>query len=185
MTWRGNSAMSSVKTWYKFSRPMWPNCGRGRTLADTHGAGAWVATGRRPWPARGPTHAGTHRYSPAGPSRTKSRAYEEAGAARMGLVRRMADDRRQEGMHGNHDTPASASGGKETPTPGDTALDSALGELVKVLARKSRAAAGHDPRRTEAAGRGGLEDGPAYTDDGASYRTQRARDGGKGATRAR
>ena len=36
------------------------------------------------------------------------------------------------------------------------------------------------PRGAEGVGRGGPEEGPAYTDDGSSYRIQRARDGGKG-----
>ena len=58
---------------------------------------------------------------------------------RLNLVRRMAEDRRREGTHGNRGTPASASSGEETLTPGETDLDSAMCELVKALARKGRA----------------------------------------------
>ena len=103
--------------------------------------------------------------SPAGSSRKKRRAFEGAGAERMNLVRRMSDERRQKSTHGSHDLPASASSGEETLTPGDTALGCAMGELVKVLARKGCVAAVYAPRRAEGAGRGGPENGPAYTDD--------------------
>ena len=83
-------------------------------------------------------------------------------------------------MRGSHDTPASALSGEETPTPGNSDLDSAMGELVKAFARQGCAAAVHAPRGAEDDGWDGPEGGPAYPDDGPSYRTRRARDGDEG-----
>ena len=49
MTWRGNNAMSSVRTWYKFSRPMWPNCALPMLAEEERLAPLSSSTSSRTW----------------------------------------------------------------------------------------------------------------------------------------